>query len=397
MPTVTETKDSGQHTTHDADQHWMLLALAQAQKSVGMASPNPAVGCILVRDNQIVGEGFHLFDQRDHAEVVALRHAGPRAAGSTAYVTLEPCSHQGRTGPCADALVAAGVARVVAATLDPNPQVAGGGIAKLRAAGIPTTIGICQQQARALNDAFAKFIQTRRPFVTLKAALSLDGKLAPPPRKRAANTPHWITGEPARAEVQQLRHASDAILTGIGTVLADDPSLTDRTGLPRRRPLLRVILDSHLRLPLDSELASAAHGDVLVFCCESAEQERERALLAKGVRVERISTEQESSRVSLRHALERLGELEITSVLLEGGSQLNGSALRQHLIDKVTLFYAPIELGPDALPFAQGIASPYLLQQDLQRPTSLQFGQDACITGYLCDPWNSEPSIADQG
>src|SRR3984885_13676086 len=243
------------------DDKWMELALGQAEQSVGLASPNPAVGCVLVRGDSVVGEGFHEFERRDHAEIVALKRAGLQARGATAYVTLEPCSHHGRTGPCADALIAAGITRCVIATQDPNPQVSGQGIAKLRAANIEVTLGVLEQQARDLNDAFAHFIQHRTPFVTLKAALSVDGKLAPPPASRYPNQPHWLTGPAARYEVQLLRHDADAVLTGIGTVLADDPQLTDRSGmqnpdrsgilaptrsgnpnaLPRGRSLLRVI------------------------------------------------------------------------------------------------------------------------------------------------------------
>lgn len=369
------------------DEHWMRLALAQARQSVGLASPNPAVGCVIVKDEKLTGEGFHTYDMRDHAEVVALKQAGSSAAGATAYVTLEPCSHQGRTGPCADALVRARVSRVVAATFDPNPLVSGNGIARLRDAGIKTTVGICEQEARTLNDGFAKFIQTRQPFVTLKAAMSLDGKIAPPPHTRTTATPFWLTGAKARAHVQRLRHASDAILTGIGTVMADDPALTDRSGLLRRRPLLRVVLDSQLRLPLNSQLVQTAKEDVLVFCTLNAPSANKAALEAKGVCVEALPAEAGTVHVDLQAALTRLGELQILSVLIEGGSQLNGAVLRQQLVDKLVLFYADIELGPDAVPFAEGVASPYPLQQTLQYLTNEQFDSDACVSGYLCDPW----------
>ena len=366
----------------------MQLALDEARASVGVASPNPAVGCVLVKSDQLISAGHHIYDQRDHAEIVAIKKAGKAAAGSTAYVTLEPCSHHGRTGPCADALIAAGIARVVAATLDPNPQVRGNGISKLQAAGIPTTIDICQQQARELNDAFAKFIQTQQPFVTLKAALSLDGKLAPPPHTRATQAPHWITGTAARAHVQQLRHASDAILTGIGTVLADDPALTDRSGLPRRRPLLRVILDSQLRLPLHTQLVRNVNEDLLVFCAESAPQPTQAALEDRGVLVERLPVDG-AGYLDLHQALRSLGQRNILSVLAEGGSHLNGSLLQQQFADKLVLFYAQTELGDDAVPFAEGIASPYLLHAELQHLATQHFAEDACVTGYLRDPWRT--------
>src|SRR6201996_2933730 len=252
------------------DERHLQRALDLAQEAVGLASPNPTVGCVLVRDGAVLGEGAHHYDERDHAEIAALKQAaslGHTPLGATAYVTLEPCSHHGRTGPCADALIAAGISRCVVATQDPNPQVSGRGLAKLRAAGIEVTVGLLQERARDLNEAFAHFIQHRTPFVTLKAALSVDGKLAPQPAARIPNQPHWLTGPAARHEVQLLRHAADAVLTGIGTVLADDPQLTDRSGLlgpnnlPRRRPLLRVILDSQLRIPLSSQMVRSASDD----------------------------------------------------------------------------------------------------------------------------------------
>ncbi len=384
-----------------ADEQWMNRALALARESVGLASPNPAVGCVLVRETagegQAVGEGFHAYDSRDHAEIVALKQAGAAARGATAYVTLEPCSHCGRTGPCAEALIDAGVNRVVAATLDPNPQVAGSGIARLRAAGIETTVGVCQTEARAINDAFAKFIQTGQPFVTLKAALSLDGKIAPAPGNRIFGTPHWLTGELAIAEVQRLRHASDAILTGIGTVVADNPSLTDRTGLSRRRPLLRIVLDAQLRLPLDSLLVQSAAGDVLVFCGESAPMAKQSMLEACGVQVERVQTGQDGEGVNLQQVLARVAGMDRMSILVEGGSRVNGAFLREGLVDKLVLFYAPLELGEEAVPFATGVASPYLLHQELRQMQEEMFGADACVGGLLRDPWEMKAEGISKG
>src|ERR1700679_605810 len=212
-----------------SDEEYMRRALELARATVGLASPNPQVGCVLVRDCEIVGEGAHFYDERDHAEIVALRQAGELARGATAYVTLEPCSHHGRTGPCAEALIAAGVGRVVAATVDPNPVVSGRGIVRLRAAGVEVDVGVCEREARAVNDAFACWVRTGRPLVMLKAAVSADGMIAP-----AESMPgeiYWVTGVEARAEVQRMRHGVDAVLTGIGTVLADDPLLTDRSGI----------------------------------------------------------------------------------------------------------------------------------------------------------------------
>ena len=373
----------------------MQRALNLAAHTAALASPNPQVGCVLTRRDLVIGEGAHLYEARDHAEIVALKHAAARGIsprGATAYVTLEPCSHHGRTGPCADALVAAGISRCVVATADPNPLVSGGGIAKLRAAGIEVTLGVLETAARVMNEAFAHFIRNRTPFVTLKAALSVDGKLAPPPAIRTPDQPHWLTGPAARGEVQLLRHSSDAILTGIGTVLADDPSLTDRTGLPRRRPLLRVILDTHLRIPLTSRLVRSATdasgrstSDLLIFCGLTAPIERIAALERAGAEVQPILGP--AGHLSLPTVLTNLGERDILSVLLETGSHLNGAFLNHHLVDKAELFYAETELGEGSVPFAHGVPSPFMFGETLRRVTHTTFGPDALITGYLTDPW----------
>lgn len=367
----------------ESDQHFMRRALSLAHQSVGLASPNPAVGCVLVKDGHIVGEGFHSYDLRDHAEIVALKSAGSAAKGSTAFVTLEPCSHTGRTGPCADALINAGITRVVVATGDPNPSVNGQGIARLRHAGVTVDVGLMQQQARDLNDGFARYIQTHLPFVTLKAGLSLDGRIAPAPEIRTPGAAVMITGPESQAEVHHMRHVSDALITGINTVLTDNPLLTDRSGLPRRRPLLRVVLDSALRLPLDSRLVETANDDLIVFCT-TADADRRRALEALHIRVEQIEAEPDSHRVSLPSVLKRLGELEVTSALLEAGSQLNASALSH--ADKLTLFYAPIFLGSNAVPLLH-TAHPIPLQP--LRTTLTPFGSDFRLEAWLRDPWTN--------
>ena len=247
----------------DLDLHWMRRALELARRGIGVTSPNPAVGCIILdRAGQVVGEGWHEYDLLDHAEIVALReataHAGDRVHGGTAYVTLEPCSITGRTPPCTDALIKSGLGRVVAATIDPNPAVAGHGLEALRAAGIEVTVGPCQAEARRLNEGFARWIQNHRPFVLMKVAMTLDARIAPPPAQQTPHAPYWITSELARAAVQPLRWAADATMVGVDTVLADDPLMTDRSGLRRRRPLLRIVLDSALRMPLDCKLISTA-------------------------------------------------------------------------------------------------------------------------------------------
>lgn len=365
------------------DERWMNEALDLAQRSVGLASPNPAVGCVLVKGEAMVGQGFHEYDLRDHAEVVALRMVDGEARGATAYVTLEPCCTTGRTGPCTEALIEAGVVRVVVATTDPNPAVNGQGIERLRAAGITVAVGVEAQRARQLNDGFARHARTGLPFVTLKAGLSLDGRIAPAPGRAPTGAPVILTGEPSRAAVQQLRHASDALITGINTVLLDDPLLTDRTGRPRRRRLLRVVLDSALRLRLDSKLVRTAQEDVLVFCTIPV-SERQRALEALGVRVERVEAAPGSPRVSVKRVIERLGEMQMTSAMVEAGCQLMTSALALQAIDKVSLFYAPVFLGAAGVPMLSAI--------DLTKPqwvstSTEQLGEDFWFKGYLRDPW----------
>jgi len=379
------------HPQDQVDEQHMRRTLDLARATVGLASPNPQVGCVLVRDGQTVGEGAHLYDDRDHAEIVALAQAGERASGATAYVTLEPCSHHGRTPPCANALIAAGVQRVVAATLDPNPQVAGQGVARLRAAGVEVSTGVCGQEARELNDAFACFIRTGRPLVTLKAALSVDGMIAPPAAMRTAKQPYWITGPAARAEGMRLRHAADAVLTGIGTVLADDPQLTDRSGIlgpggrPRRRPLLRVVLDSYLRTPLDSQLVLSASGDLLICCGEDASAGRAEALEAAGVEIARILAD--DGHLDPGAVLDLLGARKILGLLLEGGSALNGAFLTHGLVDQLALFYGETELGRNGVPFAAGIGPPALVEKKMQRVVRSAIGPDATVRGYLRDPW----------
>jgi diaminohydroxyphosphoribosylaminopyrimidine deaminase/5-amino-6-(5-phosphoribosylamino)uracil reductase len=378
------------------DERQLQRAIELARKAIGLASPNPTVGCVITRDGEVIGEGAHLYDNRDHAEIAALKDAafrGHDVREATAYVTLEPCSHHGRTGPCADALVAAGIARCVVATVDPNPQVSGSGIAKLRNAGIEVHIAdpasSLAQQARQLNDAFAWTIRHGRPFITLKAALSVDGKLAPPPSQRTETTPHWLTGEAARTDVQQLRHASDAILTGIGTILADDPLLNDRTNLPRRRPLRRIILDSQARTPLNSRIANSAANDVLLLCHQHAPADRIHSLRERGIEV--VPFASDTGRLDLSAILAELHSRKLLSILVEAGTAINGSFLEAGLVDKLVLYYSETELGLNALPFATGIASPYVLQQQLQRLERRTFphgtAEDVRISGYLHDPW----------
>src|SRR3954452_3836779 len=260
---------------------YMREALDLARRGRSLASPNPLVGAVIVRGGQVVGRGFHTYAGLHHAEIIALAQAGERAHGATIYLNLEPCAHQGRTPPCVDALIRAGVARVVAAVTDPNPLVAGQGFARLRAAGVEVEMADdFKAEAEKLNEPFLYFMRTGRPLVTLKTAITLDGKISAPDDNRG-----WITSERARAHVQELRHDHDAILTGIGTVLADDCLLTDRSGLPRSRPLLRIVMDSQLRLPIDSKMARSAAGDVVVVTTSASSAERRRNLQVRGVEI----------------------------------------------------------------------------------------------------------------
>jgi diaminohydroxyphosphoribosylaminopyrimidine deaminase/5-amino-6-(5-phosphoribosylamino)uracil reductase len=368
------------------DRQWMEHALRQAEQSIGLASPNPAVGCVLVQGDRLVGEGFHAFDRRDHAEIVALKEAGSQARGATAYVTLEPCNHHGRTGPCADALLAAGVERVVVATVDPNPAVHGAGIARLRAGGVEVRGGVLAEPARSLNDGFARFVTTGLPFVTMKVAATLDGRIAP--AERLAGAPYWITGDEARAQVHRMRHAADALATGVGTILADNPLLTDRSGLPRRRPLLRIVLDSALRTPLGSQLVETAHEDVLVFFTH-ASVAAQQALEKRGVRLQQIGQDRLGERIALPQVLESLGRMSITSLLIEGGAQVHTAALNQGLVDKLMLFYAPTFLGDAAVPMLGAINElPRIQQYSLKT-----FGKDFALEAYLRDPWKDVPGM----
>ena len=328
---------------------YMDEAFELAEQGRGMTSPNPAVGAVIVRDGEIAGRGFHTWAGRDHAEIVALREAGDAARNSTLYLTLEPCSHFGRTKPCVDAIIQAGISRVVAAMEDPNPQVKGEGFRRLREAGIEVEIDEANTaRAERLNEPFVHFMGTGRPLVTVKAAVTLDGKIAAPQDNLG-----WITSEVARAEVQQVRHFSDAILTGLGTVLEDDCLLTDRSGLPRSRPLLRIVLDSQLRIPLTSKMIASARGDVLVVGTSAAPAERRKALEAAGVQV--LIADGAGGRTDPGKVLDHLAKERYLSLMVEAGSKVNWTMLDTQIADKVLFYYAPKILGGmKSLPVAGG-------------------------------------------
>ncbi len=379
------------------EQH-LRRALELARAGIGLVSPNPAVGAVVIdASGREVGAATHKYEGVKHAEVLALEQAGQAARGGTLYLNLEPCSHQGRTGPCADAAIAAGISRVVCSMEDPNPRVAGQGSARLRAAGITVQVGLFEAEAKKLNESFAKYIRRGKPLVTLKSAMTLDGKIADatkPGTEPGSATPategarsgyHWITGEAARAHVQKLRHQNDAILAGVGTVMADDPLLTDRSGLPRRRKLMRVILDSYLRIPPSSRVVQTAENDVLVLC-STAEEQPKLALEAKGIRVQQILSTADG-RPDFGAIVQSLGELEITSLLIEGGALVNGAALASGEVDKVFLYYAPKFFGEGAVPFLAG-ESLHGKALCVQRFELHRFGEDFALEGYLRDPYS---------
>lgn len=379
----------------DTDELFLRQALELARQGIALTSPNPCVGAVVVdAHGAIVGSGSHTYEGLKHAEVLALEQAGEKARGATLYINLEPCSHRGRTGPCADAVIATGISRVVACMQDPNSLVSGQGFAKLGSAGITVSSGILEQEAKALNESFAKYIRHQTPLVTLKAAMTLDGKIAPPPRQSPAaensSRANWITGEAARAHVQELRHQSDAIMVGVGTVIADDPLLTDRSASPRRRPLLRVILDSRLRLPLESRVVKTAADDVLVLC-SFAEEKKKKQLLKLGIRVQQLPTATSDGHPDMAAVVRFLGEMEITSLMIEGGSIVNWAALASGIVDKVFLYYAPSILGGTAsIPFAGGAGFASIGDAACVKAIRLhRFGDDFAVEGYLRDPYTN--------
>jgi diaminohydroxyphosphoribosylaminopyrimidine deaminase / 5-amino-6-(5-phosphoribosylamino)uracil reductase len=328
----------------------MREALALARQGLGRTSPNPAVGAVVVSDGCVTGRGYHTYAGVRHAEVVALEEADQRARGATLYVTLEPCSHQGRTGPCVEAIIQSGIRRVVATMEDPNPLVSGTGFRRLRQAGIAVELTPdYKQEAEQLNEAYVHFTRRGLPLVILKAAVTLDGKISAPEDNQG-----WITSEVARAHVQQLRHNTDAILTGIGTVLADDCRLTDRTGLERSRPLLRIVLDSQLRIPPASVMVTGAESDLLVVTTSAASSERRRTLEGRGVKV--ITLDGPGGRTDIRGVVEYLARDKYLSLVIEAGSKVNWAALESQVVDKIFFYYAPKILGGmQSLPVIGGV------------------------------------------
>jgi diaminohydroxyphosphoribosylaminopyrimidine deaminase/5-amino-6-(5-phosphoribosylamino)uracil reductase len=368
------------------DERWMSRALELAAEGAALAHPNPVVGAVLVKNGRAIGEGFHEYDKRDHAEVVALKQAGSKGRGATLYVTLEPCCTTGRTGPCTQAIIAAGVKRVVAAMRDPNPAVSGKGFAQLRRAGIEVVAGVNEDAARQLNEGFASWIRTRLPFVTMKSAMTLDGQIA-----MRSGSVTWITSEASLKEVQNIRHASDALLTGIGTVLADNPRMSDRSGKPRRRNLLRAVVDSRLRMPLKSSMVQSAQGDLVIFTTQPADSPKARALARAGAEI--VQLRAHGGHVDLKAVVRELGRREILNLLIEGGAELNGAAIESGIVDKLILFYAPRVMGTGGVPFAGMPAARWFPKSSLLANLSLRrYGPDFVVEGYFHDVYGDHRS-----
>jgi diaminohydroxyphosphoribosylaminopyrimidine deaminase/5-amino-6-(5-phosphoribosylamino)uracil reductase len=355
----------------------MARALVLAGKGMGQVSPGPLVGCVITTSEaEVIGEGFYVYDEVKHAETLALEQAGNRVKGATAYVSLEPHAHFGKTPPCTDALIASGIKRVVAPIEDPNPKVSGRGFDHLRSAGLEVSSGLMAREAKQINEKYFHFMKTARPFVHLKLATSLDGKIA-----TRTGDARWITGVESRARAHGLRHEYDVILIGAGTALADNPLLTDRSGKARRRPLTRVVLDEKLRTDPESQLVQTAEqAPVLIFAGDSFDRTKAEALQSRGVE---IVSDQFKGR-SFLAILEELGKRSFQSVLVEGGASVAGNLIDAGLVNKVTFFLAPVIIGGRDAPNAIGGngADKLIDAFALEDVEVAQRGRDIEVTGY---------------
>lgn len=365
------------------DEYYMRLALREAQKGLGRTSPNPCVGAIIVKDDRIIGRGYHKKAGTPHAEINAIRNATEDVAGATIYVTLEPCSHTGKTPPCCEALVKAGFIRVVIGMQDPNPLVNGRGVAFLQRHGVVVVCGVHEEPCRRLNDWFIKFMRTRRPWTIMKAGISLDGRLS-----YRVGTQGWITGEASLRATHQLRDRVDAILVGRGTVAIDDPSLTTRLANRTGKDAIRVIVDSQLSLPLACKVYQQESQAPTWICCgERASQKKKDQLIDLGIRILEFS--QDSNGINCVQLVDKLGKEGIGSLLVEGGGRMHGSFLRAELYDQAYLFMAPRFAGSDGEPLLSGIGitgrerSPWLEPVRYRR-----LGEDILVVGNLVYPQN---------
>ena len=359
--------------THES---WMQHALNLAQSTLGQTSPNPVVGAIVVKNECLVGVGAHLKAGTPHAEVHALKMAGEQAAGSTLYVTLEPCHHYGKTPPCTETIISAGVKRVVIGCQDPDKRVSGKGIRRLQEAGVEVVLGVLEKECMQVNEAYFHHRKTGYPFITLKMATTLDGRIA-----TASGDSKWITNPLSRQQTHRLRHQHQAILVGIGTVLADDPQLTTRLSNGGLHPL-RVIVDSQLRVPLNARITDVSQADTLIFTTKNRDREKEAALRSKGVQVMIAGTD---SKVDWEIVFRTLGKQGILSVLVEGGSEVNASLLAGDWVNKVVIFLAPKLLGGTASLHAIGGKNPEKISEakSLKEISLQQYGDDICVIGYL--------------
>ncbi len=361
------------------DIQYMQRAIEMASRARGRTSPNPMVGAVIVKDGQIIGEGYHQKAGTPHAEIHALQSAGPEASGATLYVSLEPCCHHGRTPPCTEAVIKAGIKRVVIAVLDPNPKVAGKGLEILQQAGMETEVGVMQEAAVQLNEVFFKYIQSRMPFVALKTAMTLDGKIA-----AYTGDSRWITGADARNYVHHLRNTYDAILVGIGTVLADNPQLNTRLDEEKGRDPIRIIIDSNLELPIDSIIArSSKEQPTIVFCGTNSDEKKAQQLAPLGVDI--IKLDLEEGKVPLPEVMSILAGREITSILVEGGSEINASFINKGLVDKLYWFIAPKVVGGRGAPSPVGGDGCKFMNDAIQLSISevQSFERDILITATL--------------
>lgn len=364
------------------DEKIMKLALDLAGKGIGFTSPNPMVGALLVKDGEVIGKGYHHAAGKAHAEVNAIDDAGPLAKGAVLYVTLEPCNHVGRTPPCTEKILAAGIREVVVAMRDPNPNVTGGGIDYLQQRGIPVRSGVCEAEARKLNEYFIKYVTTNRPFVIIKCAATLDGRIA----TRTGDS-KWVTGTESRAFVHRLRHAVDAIVVGIHTIQQDDPSLTTRIDGEEGKDPLRVILDTRLSIAEDAKVLRLQSDSATILVSavpvSDAQKKKRVRLEKKGVRI--VEAPLKQGRIDLDKLMDRLGADGITSLLIEGGGEVIASALAAGIVDKLFFFYAPKILGgDDGVPICRG-RGPELMDRCVRvRDIDVRrFGSDVLIEGYI--------------
>jgi diaminohydroxyphosphoribosylaminopyrimidine deaminase/5-amino-6-(5-phosphoribosylamino)uracil reductase len=364
------------------DEHWMKRVLHLAEKGRGRTSPNPMVGAVLIKNGKVVGEGYHARAGEAHAEILALRQAGKAARGSTLYLNLEPCTHYGRTPPCAPEVIRAKVKRVVIGMEDPNPLVRGRGLKSLRRAGLNVEVGILEKECRKLNEFFCKYIQKKEPFVILKVAATLDGKIA-----TRDGESKWISGETSRRFVHRMRDQVDGVVVGIGTVLKDDPQLTVR--IKNGRDPYRIVLDSRLRIPEDARVIGDSPPKTIIATTEDADKDKIERLEEKGVRV--LIFDSKQGRVDLKKCVDKLGEMEMMSLLVEGGSRINGSFLDEGLIDKILFFLSPKLIGDgEALGIFGGSGKATLKEAiPLDEVRLRRLGEDILIEGYIDSPSSS--------